>query len=104
LKSFIASAAFAAGTLIAAGSALADDVRVPGVPFAVHRGVNNYAFGIPGKDHAFVIPMTGFGSVVQALRVDQAARDREPIVFFGDCAQIIEYHEKSTGCYAHDID
>lgn len=102
LRHTIAAGAFALGTLIGGCSAFAADVRVTGVPYAPHRGIENYEFNVNGG--TYVIPLSGFGAVVQALAVENAINNGWEIRFLADCAHQITFHTGATGCYAHDID
>jgi hypothetical protein len=110
LKISIASAAFATGITIA-GAAMAQVVpanpnndRVSGVPTAIHRGIDNFAFGVVGAKQSYVIPMSSLGAVAAALHVDDARAHGESISFYADCTNQISYHLGNSGCYAHDVD
>ncbi len=83
-------------------AAQAEDVRVQGVVTSTHAGQANYGFIVNGQK--YVIPMIGFGYVVQAMKVEAARNDGVPIDFLADTSQIITFHAGNQGFLAHDID
>jgi hypothetical protein len=84
------------------GAAQAEDVSVQGVPTRSHAGQANYGFVVGGQ--WYVIPMAGFGYLMQASKVENAINAGLPISFLADTAQILTFHNGNTGPLAHDID
>lgn len=99
IKTVLAAAGIVA---LFCGAAKAQDIRVHGVPTFSHAGQEKYGFVVNG--HWYIIPMAGFGYMVQALKVEAAKDSGLPIDFLADMSQILSFHTGNSGPLAHDID